>query len=401
MAPKKDPIDKLSLLTELQLEILRLRCKGWEILRIAEELYVSEGTVKRELGHIYVGLGLNKLTTKVERYKALFEIYCPALKEAELPPPAPEPEEPEPIPESVMEMVDEFERPFAAWEQTSLGATAETQPTSQPKQLWRWLLAGAIVGSCSAVILAVAIIFALRGLLWPTEMPQATQVAAVEPVEVTREVIVEVTSTPAPPQPTPTPEPTVAATATPTPTPTPTPVPPSPTPAPTETPTPTSTSTSTPTPTDTLVPTPTTPENTPPGSILAEGESWRQNNVRLRLDEVYLDAARGCTTFMFNLFNDTDHTIVVTLNSENFSVVDNLDRKWRFSSIGLCTYGCSGRNAEMADTIEAGERFRTEGCDTWKASFDAFLTDTNVDEIIVTVNVSEVSNARWRIPIYN
>jgi len=189
--------------------------------------------------------------------------------------------------------------------------------------------------------------------------------------------------TPSPVPPTPTPI-VIVVTATPQDTPTLAPL--TPTPAPTNTP---------------ASPTPTVPSNTPPESILEVGESWQQNDIRLRLDEVDLDASRECLTLMFNLFNDTDHTIVVTINSQNLSVVDNLERRWRFSSIGFCTYGCSGRSEEIVDTVEAGERFRTEGCDTWKVSFNAHLTDTNVNEVIVTVDgLSQISNARWRIPIY-
>ena len=172
-----------------------------------------------------------------------------------------------------------------------------------------------------------------------------------------------------------------------------TPVPPTPTP--TDTPIPTDT------PTPTSLPTPTVPPDIPPRSVLEENESWQQNGIRPRLDDVRSDAPRECVTLMFNLFNDTDHAIIVAFDSESFTVVDSLDRKWRLSSIGPCTYGCSGRNEEMADIIEAGERFRAEGCGTWRASLHTFLTDTAVDEIIATVNVSQVANARWRIPIHN
>jgi len=203
---------------------------------------------------------------------------------------------------------------------------------------------------------------------------------AQEPAQATSTV--PPTPSPVPPIPTP-----IVIVVTATPQAVPTLVPPTLTPAPTDTPVP---------------PTPTVSSNTPPESILEVGESWQQNDVRLRLDEVDLDASRECLTLMFNLFNDTDHTIVVAIGTQHFSVVDNLGRQWRFSSIGFCLYGCSGRSEEIVDTVDAGERFRTEGCDTWKASFDGSVTDTRVDEVIVTVDgLSQISNARWRIPIYH
>jgi hypothetical protein len=157
----------------------------------------------------------------------------------------------------------------------------------------------------------------------------------------------------------------------------------------------------TPAPTDTPVPpTPTVSNNTPPESILEVGASWQQNDIRLRLEEVSFSP--DCLRLHFNLFNNTDHTIVTVINEQNFSVVDNLGRQWRFSSFGFCYYGCTDYTEEIIDTIEAGERFKTEGCDTWKVAFYGSVTDTRVDEVIVTVEgLSQISNARWRIPIYH
>lgn len=365
---------------------------------IGKKLHLGESTVKTYMGRICIKLGIDELELHPLRQKiALYQAYYPLLKKAELPPaPLEETAEPEPLPESVIRMVEELERALVLGEQTVPETVGEPQPSSQPKrsQWLRWLLVGVILGTLVTVCLTAGVIFAFRGLLWGEETPQAQATPAPpgEYREGTPEVTVEVIPTLTPPQPTPTSE-EVVVVVTATPQDTPTPAPPTPTPAPTDTPVP---------PTPTSMPTATVPEDTPPGSILEEGESWQQNNVRLRLDKVKLDAPRECVTLMFNLFNDTDHTIVVTINSQNFSVVDNLDRKWRFSSIGFCTYGCSGRDEEIVDTVEASERFRTEGCDTWKASFNAFLTDTNVNEIIVTVDgLPEISNARWRIPIYN
>lgn len=188
--------------------------------------------------------------------------------------------------------------------------------------------------------------------------------------------------------PTPTP---IVVVVTATPQDTPTLAPPTPTPVPTNTPVP---------PTPTLLPTPTVPSNTPPGSILEVGESWQQNDIRLKLEEVSFSP--DCLRLHFNLYNDTNHTIVTVINEENFSVVDNLGQRWRFSSFGFCYYGCTDYTEEIEDTIEAGEHFKTEGCDTWKVAFYGSVTDTRVDEVIVTVDgLSQISNAKWRIPIYH
>jgi DNA-binding CsgD family transcriptional regulator len=122
-----DPIQKLSRLTERQLEILRLRCEGREILPITFELHETESVVKQEIGRIYVKLGLDKLT-RIQRFKALFEIYCPALKEAELPTPEPEPEELEPVPKEVEEMIEEDERALVPLQPKPLVPNEKRQP---------------------------------------------------------------------------------------------------------------------------------------------------------------------------------------------------------------------------------------------------------------------------------
>ena len=145
------------------------------------------------------------------------------------------------------------------------------------------------------------------------------------------------------------------------------------------------------------------PENTIPGSILETGDSWKQNGVRLRLEGVHFRPTDECVTLSFNFFNDTDHVVVVTIEEEDFSARDNLDRRWRLITISEGGTSCrEGWISELSDAVAAGERFRTTGYDAWAVSFAGFLTDTSVNEVIVTIDgLSQISNARWRIPIYH
>jgi hypothetical protein len=389
-----NPIEKLSTLTERQREVLRLFCDGLTYKTIGEKLFIAVPTVKSHMGNIYVKLDLFDLPPPKRRIR-IAEQYCPLLRDVDLSPAPPdETDEPEPVPEPIMRMVEEDERAIVLWE-PKLPAIIEPQsreivkyqpiksPPIPPPRRSRWLLVGMILGA----LLIVSIVYEFSGEQWAEEpLQDTTKVPVVENREVTHEVTVVVTATPAPPQPTltsivQTQEATVAWEDTPTPAP-PTPIPASPTP--------------------THLPTPTVPENTTPGSILEIGDSWRQNGVRLRLEEVSLSPRHECLTLMFNFFNDTDHVIVVTIEEEDFSARDNLDRRWRLITISEGGTACrNGWISELSQAVEPGERFRLS-YNAWVVSFTGFVSDTSVNEVIVTVDgLSQISNARWRIPIYH
>lgn len=247
----RDPTNRLSLLTSRQRRILRLRCEGAELLDIAGDLHISHALLKKEVGRIYIKLGLDRYT-KVERYKALFETYCPALdthfsssdeeSEEDEGPLEDEPDD-EPVPESVERMVDE-DVGIVAWRR---GEILPPEPQRQPRRGWRSFLFG--IALTAVVILAVIAVGRLSGAWQPdtivvtatgpspeTAVPGVQLREVTRQVEVTREVqvFVEVTSTPDPSDPTaapvaqqeqPTPEPTViVVTATPAPTVTPRPI---------------------------------------------------------------------------------------------------------------------------------------------------------------------------------
>jgi len=165
-------------------------------------------------------------------------------------------------------------------------------------------------------------------------------------------------------------------------------VPPTPTPAPTDTPVP---------PTPTLVPTPTVPRNTPPGSILEVGESWRQNDVRLKLKEPYLSS--NCVAGLFDFYNDTDHQIVAVMDLDEIYAEDNLGQRWPLVSISDWTI-CDTRGIYTEDQIETVNPDDNFGAH-W-IGFKGPATDTRVTELIVTfTSMSQISNAKWRIPIYH
>jgi len=229
-----NPIKQLSELTEREREVLRLFCDGLDYKAIGEKLFIAVPTVKTHMGNIYIKLGLCDLPP-AKRKIVLAEKYCPLLRKAELPPgPPDETDEPEPVPEPVMKVVEEDERAIVPWRPPRppviiIEPLREIEPLPRPRpRRLPWLLVGMVLGA----LLLVGIIYVVGRFLGTEEPP------VVKYIEVTRGVIVEVTSTPAPPQPAPVPTvQTQEATAT-REQDTPTIAPPSPTPTPTPTPRP-------------------------------------------------------------------------------------------------------------------------------------------------------------------
>jgi len=390
-----NPIKQLSKLTERQREVLRLFCDGLDYKSIGEKLFIAVPTVKTHMGNIYIKLDLDHLPPAERRVK-LIEKYCPLLRKAELPPAPPDATEvPEPVPEPVMKIVEEDERALVPWERPRPPMVIEPQPREiieylpkplpQPRRL-RWLLTGMVLSA----LLIVAIFYKLGG--FPrTGDPPVVVVTAIPSVQDTGAPLsgigtVEAGITPAPSQPTlisvvqtrvvtPKVEITVEeVTATPHDTPKPASPPP------------------------TLLPTPTVSKDTPPESILAEGDSWRQNDVRLKLEETNFNTSKECMSLEFDLINDTDHELIVIVTEESFSVEDNLGRRWRLAMLSGGSHYCrEGWIDDLSDAVAVGDHFGS-----WRVAFIGFVTDTSVDEVIVTVDgLSQISNARWRIPIYH
>jgi DNA-binding CsgD family transcriptional regulator len=100
-----DILQKLASLTGRQREILGLVCQGTDYYSIAGKLVVTESTVKAHMGNIYIKLGLDQMPLAL-RKKALFELYCPALHEADFTPRPMESIEPEPVTDTILALVE-------------------------------------------------------------------------------------------------------------------------------------------------------------------------------------------------------------------------------------------------------------------------------------------------------
>ena len=64
------------------------------------------------------------------------------------------------------------------------------------------------------------------------------------------------------------------------------------------------------------------------GSVLKKGQYWRQNDLSMIMDNVVLDTRRSCVGFDFDLNNDSDHDVILTIVLSQFSVTDNTGRAW-------------------------------------------------------------------------
>jgi hypothetical protein len=181
-----------------------------------------------------------------------------------------------------------------------------------------------------------------------------------------------------------------------TPLPTHTPFPTSP--SPTFRPTPTS-----PTPTLHIVavtatpePTPTVPENTPPGSVLAVGETWQQNGLQLTLDRVNLDqrwTGQGYVNLYFVMHNGTNQTMIFEFDTRNLTISDSNGSRYERDDVYICT---------LSFELEPGETKDTKfGCPMYpNPSFEGNYFDASVQYLQVTVrNFGRIGEAQWRIGI--
>ena len=74
-----EDIRNLKKLSPRERQILGMVCSGMKLQPIADQLGFSLITIKTDMGHIYVKLGLNYLDS-AQRKKVIFQIYCPLIE---------------------------------------------------------------------------------------------------------------------------------------------------------------------------------------------------------------------------------------------------------------------------------------------------------------------------------
>jgi hypothetical protein len=148
--------------------------------------------------------------------------------------------------------------------------------------------------------------------------------------------------------------------------------------------------------------------NTLPDSILDVGQSWRQDELLLTLNEVNYNPnfpeSECDISFSFYIESVASSNIVnVSVSQSQFQAIDNLNRPLQragFSQMSVCP--AAHIVEPFSGIVEPGKRFPSSGFDFWQVGFTVNLTDTSLDHIIVTVNgLYHFDNAKWKVLISN
>lgn len=168
-------------------------------------------------------------------------------------------------------------------------------------------------------------------------------------------------------------------------------------------------------PTFTPIPSPTLLPDTPPNTVLEVGQTWRQGGMELTLTEVSIanhptgpgnwSSGYPAPYVTFRLTNRKIQQISIRYNiADAVSATDNLGRR--------LAIGCTHMAVERLDAYDNFDTYavvmdsgKSIYLQSWgdygppSALILADTTDPALTEITVSVSVSSIVNARWRIPI--
>ena len=162
--------------------------------------------------------------------------------------------------------------------------------------------------------------------------------------------------------------------------------------------------------TSTPLPPPTPVPDTVPGTILEVGQTWRLGGLELALVDAYYDytpTGAGCwqcgppgAYLTFRLTNQKAQQITVQYNLK-YSVwaVDNLGRDLY---VGVASNAYMDSFEEQTVLVGSGESIYLAGWGGYGEPGLIVLVDTAdmaVSEFIVTISVSSITEARWRIEV--
>ena len=139
-------------------------------------------------------------------------------------------------------------------------------------------------------------------------------------------------------------------------------------------------------------PSPSASGDTPPGTILEVGQTWRQDGLELNLTRV--DLYTDGIAFHFKLTNQrTIVTVFRFVSGDTFTVTDNDQRRLALDDAGrISTFTLDpSASADLGhDCCPAFEYARTD------------TTQSDVTNLVITVNgISSITNARWHFPIHH
>jgi hypothetical protein len=158
-----------------------------------------------------------------------------------------------------------------------------------------------------------------------------------------------------------------------------------------------------PEPTQPPPPTATPLPDTAPGTVLEVGQTWRTGGLELTLVDAYYDytpVGPPGAYLTFRLTNQKAHQITIQYNLK-YSVwaVDNLGRDL---TVGVTANSFIDRFEDHTLLVGSGESIYLAGWGGYGEPGLIVLVDTadlSVSEFVVTISVSSITDARWRIGV--
>jgi len=162
----------------------------------------------------------------------------------------------------------------------------------------------------------------------------------------------------------------------------------------------------TPIPMSTPIPTRVVLQDTPAGTILDVGQTWRQSGVELTLLEIELHPTRddyyGQVYTSWRFANNTPNEIILSYSYQNFSANDNLGNRLKILGFYNESFWCDDYSLVMksGDIFDFSKMCPVVG--GYQLPVVVNLSNKQISEIIVTATgISSISDAKWRIPIFH
>jgi hypothetical protein len=167
-----------------------------------------------------------------------------------------------------------------------------------------------------------------------------------------------------------------------------------------------------PTSTETLIPSPTPLPDTLPGSVLEVGQEWRQSGLSLTLlsfsfvtddNKWSIYEPLGILTDWEITNRNTKPILIPFQSARQFFAIDNLGRNLEIEGFRTGANTCAAfRDCDETFALEAGQS-RDLSCASYDCpsglKIDVDLADPRVTEVIITVNIADIKDARWRVQI--
>jgi hypothetical protein len=137
------------------------------------------------------------------------------------------------------------------------------------------------------------------------------------------------------------------------------------------------------------------PENTPPGSVLNPGETWKQDGAELTLVEARFEPDTIFIDWQFK--NNTRQSLAVKYDESNFTVQDSLGRKLQTRGFSIGSTICQG---SANSVLQPQDTIKNKGCEGVPFNIEIDLSNNQVTDVTITAtNISRIARAQWKVPL--